>query len=184
MAWCASMGAGRSCSTFACAHLQACSTAGAVQVLEGHIRVRMFGVGRIVEGIVKESLQNVSPPWGTQRRWFWTARNWLVWVNCAEAEQQADMRLRDCASCRCRPTRSCRRLCGGGSCSARRRCRRAMGGSCCWAVRPWGAKWGGSGRRSCRSSRCGAVWQAAAADAAVGCCRPARLVCCCAASKG
>lgn len=32
------------------------------QVLEGHIRVRMFGVGRIVEGIVKESLANVS--WG------------------------------------------------------------------------------------------------------------------------
>lgn len=30
-----------------------------LQVLEGHIRVRMFGVGRIIEGIVKDSLQNV-----------------------------------------------------------------------------------------------------------------------------
>lgn len=29
------------------------------QVLEGHIRVRMFGVGRIVEGIVKDSLTKV-----------------------------------------------------------------------------------------------------------------------------
>lgn len=29
------------------------------QILEGHIRVKMFGVGRIVEGIVKDSLQNV-----------------------------------------------------------------------------------------------------------------------------
>lgn len=28
------------------------------QILEGHIRVKMFGVGRIVEGIVKESLDN------------------------------------------------------------------------------------------------------------------------------
>ncbi|PRW59437.1 hypothetical protein C2E21_2158 [Chlorella sorokiniana] len=28
------------------------------QILEGHIRVKMFGVGRIVEGIVKDSLQN------------------------------------------------------------------------------------------------------------------------------
>jgi hypothetical protein len=32
-----------------------------LQVLEGHIRVKMgFGVGRIVEGIVKDSLHNVS----------------------------------------------------------------------------------------------------------------------------
>lgn len=30
------------------------------QVLEGHIRVKMFGVGRIIEGIVKDSLHNVS----------------------------------------------------------------------------------------------------------------------------
>lgn len=29
-----------------------------LQVLTGHIRVNMFGVGRIVEGIVKDSLQN------------------------------------------------------------------------------------------------------------------------------
>lgn len=28
------------------------------QVLQGHIKVNMFGVGRIVEGIVKDSLQN------------------------------------------------------------------------------------------------------------------------------
>lgn len=31
-----------------------------VQILEGHLRVKMFGVGRIVEGIVKDSLINVS----------------------------------------------------------------------------------------------------------------------------
>jgi hypothetical protein len=35
------------------------------QVLEGHIRVRMFGVGRIVEGIVKDSLTKVRGGAGT-----------------------------------------------------------------------------------------------------------------------
>lgn len=43
------------------------------QILEGNLRVKMFGVGRIVEGIVKDSLTNVSargdPCWSALEQW-------------------------------------------------------------------------------------------------------------------
>lgn len=57
------------------------------QVLAGSIKVNMFGVGRIVEGIVKDSLQNtykyVAGPAGRQTcafydptgRWKWMCKN-------------------------------------------------------------------------------------------------------------
>lgn len=51
-----------------------------VQILEGHIRVKMFGVGRIVEGIVKDSLQNVrcaGLAWRHQRQMLGRLCSWM-----------------------------------------------------------------------------------------------------------
>ncbi len=63
-----------------------------------------------------------------------------------------------------RRTRSCPRLCGGGSCSVKRRCARGTAASCCWAAHPWAARCSGFDTRCCRYSRCGGGVEAGAGE--------------------